>query len=140
MAESVQTPAEPSPGGPLWRVLDRGTTPPVLTLFAVLHALALGVVAARYLLSLERPVGPGGNVVLGDFMAFFTGATMICRGQGASLYDLVLQRRIQTGIVGVELRYWQPYHNPPAQPLFLVLIALFLWLFLLLRQAGAADR
>jgi hypothetical protein len=127
MADSERTTGEPTPAtvprGPVWHLLDRATSRPVLTIFAVLHALALGVVSARYLLSLEGPVGPGGDVVLGDFVAFFTGATMIYRGQGASLYDLALQRRIQTGIVGRQLSYWQPYHNPPALALLLAGLA-----------------
>jgi hypothetical protein len=100
-------------------VADLATQLPCLAVFAALQTAGLAVTSVRYLLSLRGPLGTNGHLVTGDFMAFFTVAKMIRRGMGRSLYDLAVQRRVQTEIVGKELSYWIPYQNPPALALAL---------------------
>ena len=120
VANTEQSRDEP---GLLGRVLHRATSRPVLTIFAALHAAALAVVSLRYLLSLKGPVRADGQVGTGDYMAFFTAATLIREGKGRALYDLALQRRTQMRIIGRELDRWQPYQNPPALALVLAATA-----------------
>lgn len=95
------------------RMFDAITKPPVLTWFAALQAAALSVVALRYHTTLKGATGPTGEVATGDFLAFYTGALALRKGQGTRLYDMDTQHRIQRDVVGRQLTTWQPYFNPP---------------------------
>jgi hypothetical protein len=62
-----------------------------------LIAAALGLlVAFAWALSTDQP--PSAAVIRGDFPAFYTMATIANRGEGAALYDLESQRRIQNEV------------------------------------------
>lgn len=106
-------------GGPVARVLRRATRPPVLTLFAVLNLAGSGLIAFQHLRSVEGPRDEAGRLVTGDFLAFYTGGSLIREGRGAELYDLEEQYRHQAGMAagrdaaGTSLVGWQPYVNPP---------------------------
>ena len=90
------------------------TTPPVLTIFAVINALVVFVAAFAYLAGTATPLGAdGAKVVTGDYLAFLTGAEIIARGEGTGLYDLTLQKQVQQELAGIELPSWQPYAYPP---------------------------
>lgn len=94
----------------------RLTSPPLLVVIAGLQALLLAVVVAIYL------VGQGGTLkdgaqVSGDFVAFYTGATLVREGRGADLYDMHAQLARQRELVGEDLGsaelVYLPYINPP---------------------------
>lgn len=96
------------------RAIDLLTKPPLLTVFTVINALVVAVAALTYLAETTTPVGTTGTrIVTGDYLAFLTGAELIARGDGASLYDLDAQKRIQRELAGIELDGWQPYPYPP---------------------------
>jgi len=106
-------------GAILYRVFDRLTRPPMLAVFAILGAVAVGVVGVRYLAGISGPVAPGTDkVVTGDYLAFLTGANVLAENGGA-LYDLKTQLAVQARIVGMPLASWQPYVNPPLFALLL---------------------
>ena len=92
---------------------DKLTRPPVLTIFAWLQGVLVLLLAVVYLASLDGVLGPDGDIVTGDFVAFYTGGEFLREGRGAELYDLEAQRAFQIELTGVELPYWQPYVNPP---------------------------
>ena len=103
----------------LYRVLDKLTRPPILTVFAILLALSVAVVGVRYVHGIGGPVEPGTDkVVTGDYLAFLTGANVIAEN-GDALYDLKTQLAVQTRLAGIPLRGWQPYVNPPLFALLL---------------------
>lgn len=106
--------SESSGGFSFLRVLDRATLPPILTLFAGLQALGLGVVVVGHLATLSDPIPGMEDQVTGDFAAFFTGALMLREGRGSELYDLLAQKEVQESFLGEGLPHWQPYLNPPA--------------------------
>ncbi len=56
------------------RVLDRATRPPWLTFYAVLNLSLSLMIGVRHHRAVEGPLGPGGDIASGDFMAFYTGA------------------------------------------------------------------
>ena len=58
----------------LLRVLDRATTPPWLTFSAVLNLSLSAMIGVRHHRAVDGPIGPEGDIVSGDFMAFYTGA------------------------------------------------------------------
>ena len=94
--------------------LHQATRPPILSLFAVVHALLVAALGVFYLARLDGPLSAERDrVVTGDYLVFLTGATLLAEGQGASLYDLALQHRVQNRLVGLELDRWQPYDYPP---------------------------
>src|SRR5262245_54119098 len=106
-------------GAIAYRVFDRLTRPPTLAVFAILGAVAVGVVGVRYLAGITGPVAAGTDkVVTGDYLAFLTGANVLAENGGA-LYDLKTQLAVQTRIVGMPLSSWQPYVNPPLFALLL---------------------
>lgn len=94
--------------------VDLLSKPPVLTVFTVINALVVAVAALTYLAETTTPVGNVGTaVVTGDYLAFLTGAELIARGDGASLYDLDAQKQLQRELAGIDLDGWQPYAYPP---------------------------
>jgi hypothetical protein len=93
---------------------DKLTRIPVLAWFAVLSASLIALVGVQYQRGLERPLSvEGDRVVIGDFLAFYTGARIIAAHRGADLYDLRRQRELQDHLIGKPLPEWQPYVNPP---------------------------
>lgn len=97
----------------LRRVLERSTRPPVLTVFAVLQLTLVLVVSAGQIGSRLAPAGGAAPEPIGDFTAFYTGASLIHDGRGGQLYDFSAQKDLQERILGEELTDWQPYLNPP---------------------------
>lgn len=97
------------------------TRPSVLRWLAPAYLLATASVVAVYLATLTGPTDPAGDVVVGDFAAFWTGAELLADGRGAELYDAAAQREVQAEILGRPLgERWQPYLNPPGLALGLV--------------------
>ncbi len=97
----------------LLRVLDRATRPPWLTLFAALNLSLSVVIGVRHHRAVDGPIGPEGDIVSGDFMAFYTGAVFVHEGKGRDLFDLATQREYQLDLTGPPNTQWQPYINPP---------------------------
>lgn len=95
------------------RLVERATRPPWLTWFAGLQVLIVAVLLVRYVATLDRVVDHECKVVIGDYLAFHTGATLIASGQGHALYDLARQHAVQNALAGCTLERWQPYVNPP---------------------------
>lgn len=95
------------------RLVERATQPPVLTWFAGLQALVVVALLVRHAATIGGVVDGDCKVVVGDFLAFHTGATLIASGQGDALYDLARQHAVQSGLTGCSLDRWQPYVNPP---------------------------
>jgi hypothetical protein len=90
------------------------TRQPMLAFFAFLYAPLVAVLGIQYLSGLSGPLSPEGDrVVIGDFLAFQTGAVILADGRGLHLYDLRLQREMQSRLVGEVSPEWQPYVNPP---------------------------
>jgi hypothetical protein len=90
------------------------TRQPILAIFAFLYAPLVGLLGIQYLSSLSGPLSPEGDrVVMGDFLAFQTGAVILADGRGSHLYDLRFQRETQDQLVGKVFPEWQPYVNPP---------------------------
>lgn len=104
----------------LSRLLDRVTRPPVLTGFALLQVLVVVVLVARNAWALEGIIDARCEVLVGDYLAFHTGARLLATGEGAALYDLEQQRALQETLTGCSLARWQPYVNPPLFALALV--------------------
>jgi hypothetical protein len=100
---------------------DKLTRLPVLAFFAFLSASLVALVGIQYHRGLQGPLSAAGDhVVVGDFVAFYTGARIIADGRGAELYDLRSQRELQDEWVGKSFPEWQPYVNPP-------LLAIAMW-------------
>jgi hypothetical protein len=95
------------------RLVERATRPPVLTWFAALQALVVVAMLVRYVATLDGVVDRNCRVVVGDYLAFHTGATLVASGEGAALWDLDRQRAVQEALAGCRLDRWQPYVNPP---------------------------
>ncbi len=98
------------------RVFRRLTSPPLLVVVAGLQALLLAVVIAVYLAGFSGTPNAGARVS-GDFVAFYTGATLVREGRGVELYDMHAQLARQRELVGedpgsAELLFL-PYINPP---------------------------
>jgi hypothetical protein len=93
--------------------LDLATRPPWLTIFALLNLSLSLMIGIRHHRAVEGPLGPGGDVASGDFMAFYTGAMFVKEGRGRELYDLATQRDYQLELTGPPNTQWQPYINPP---------------------------
>ena len=127
-AEPAGGPAPGTDGGVLRRVLERVTRPPALTVFAALQAAGIAWVAVDYLSGLSGPTDAAGNVVTGDFPAFYTAASLLHRGQGAALYNLQVQQATQAALLGHPLSTWQPYAYPPLLALWLSPSAAFPYL------------
>lgn len=89
------------------------TRPPVLSWFAGLQALVVAALLVRHVVTLDGVVDGDCKVVVGDYLAFHTGATLIASGEGHSLYDLARQHAVQDALTGCALDRWQPYVNPP---------------------------
>jgi hypothetical protein len=90
------------------------TRQPMLAVFAFLYAPLVAALGIQYLSGLSGPLSPEGNrVIIGDFLAFQTGAVILADGRGSRLYDLRLQRETQNQLVGKVFPEWQPYVNPP---------------------------
>lgn len=105
----------PNRGRPniILRVLDRATRPPWLTFYAVLNLSLSLMIGIRHHRAVEGPIGPGGDIASGDFMAFYTGAIFVKEGRGRELYDLTTQHDYQLALTGPPNTQWQPYINPP---------------------------
>jgi hypothetical protein len=93
---------------------------------AGLQATLLAVVIAIYLAGLDGTLKDGA-LASGDFVAFYTGATLVREGRGADLYDMHAQLARQHALVGedpgsTQLLYL-PYLNPPLLALALAPIA-----------------
>jgi hypothetical protein len=97
----------------LYRVLDRATSPPWLTFYAALNLSLSVMIGVRHHAAVEGPIGPEGDIVSGDFMAFYTGAVFVHEGRGPELFDLATQRAYQLDLTGPPNTQWQPYINPP---------------------------
>ncbi len=95
------------------RLLDRLFSLPFLTVVMALMAVANLVVVANYLLGLDAPLTADGQIAIGDYPAFHTGATLVADGNGESLYDLDVQLRTQKQLIGDDAVSWQGYINPP---------------------------
>ena len=95
------------------RVLDRITRPPWLTFYAVLSLSLSLMIAIQHHRAVEGPLGPGGDIASGDFMAFYTGAVFVSEGRGRELYDLDTQHEYQLELTGPPNTQWQAYINPP---------------------------
>jgi hypothetical protein len=90
------------------------TRQPMLAFIAFLYAPLVAVLGIQYLSGLSGPLSPEGDrVVIGDFLAFQTGAVILADGRGSHLYDLRFQREMQSRLVGKVSPEWQPYVNPP---------------------------
>jgi len=94
-------------------VLDRITRPPWLTFYAVLNLSLSLMIAIQHHRAVDGPLGPGGAIASGDFMAFYTGAVFVKDGRGRELYDLATQREYQLELTGPSNTWWQAYINPP---------------------------
>ncbi len=102
------------------RAVDLVTRPPVLRWLAPLYLLANALVVGVYLATLTGPTDGSGEVVVGDFAAFWTGAELLADGRGPELYAEGAQREMQAEILGRPLgERWQPYLNPPGLALAL---------------------
>lgn len=76
-----------------------------------------------------------------DFIAFWTGASLVRQGAGANLYDMevqaTFQRELHDGLELGEVGRWEqrliPYHNPPALALLMAPLTIlpFAWGYLL---------
>jgi hypothetical protein len=97
----------------LLRVLDRVTKPPLLAVLAAVLALGTAVIAVQYLASRQDVAVAGDEVGTGDFMAFYTGASLIAQGRGAELYDYHAQAVVQRQVLGEPPNGFQGYLNPP---------------------------
>jgi hypothetical protein len=106
-------------------ILGRATRPPWLTVFAGLQALALCVTAAHYHVGLDGLTDSEGQVVTGDFPAFYTAGHLVASGQAARLYDLDLQQRTQSALLGRGADTWQPFAYPPLYALALAPLSSF---------------
>ncbi len=95
------------------RVLDRATRPPWLTFYAVLNLSLSLMIGVRHHRAVDGPLGPGGDIASGDFMAFYTGAMFVNDGRGRELYNLATQNEYQLELTGPPNTQWQPYINPP---------------------------
>ena len=96
------------------RVLDRLTSQPMLAVLALVCGLSVAIVEVSYLRSVSGPLIPGTTrVATGDYLGVLTGARVLAEGNGPRLYDLDLQYRVHTRIVGTELAAWQFYVYPP---------------------------
>lgn len=83
-----------------------------------------------------------------DFIAFWTGASLVHQGDGADLYDMEIQRTFQRELHAAldlsEVGVWEqgliPYHNPPALALLMAPLATlpFSWGYLLWLALEAA--
>jgi hypothetical protein len=105
----------------LLRSGDLLTRPPVLTLYAAIHAGVVLALALAYLAGIDRPTGnTPGKVVVGDYLALLTGAGMLQGAESTQLYDLTAQKALQERLAGIPLTAWQPYVYPP-------LLAMLLW-------------
>ena len=89
------------------------TSRQTLFVFAVLQALALTLTALHYHARLNGLTDGHGNVVTGDFPAFYTAGRMIASKQGKNLYDLNAQKETQERLLGRTSAEWQPYPYPP---------------------------
>lgn len=94
-------------------ILNHATRPPWLTAFAVLQVLALCVTAASYHVGLDGLASADGRVVAGDFPAFYTAGRLVASGDAVRLYDLELQQRTQSALLGRGADTWQPFAYPP---------------------------
>jgi hypothetical protein len=96
------------------RPLDRLLRPPFLTVFAGIMALGSAVIGLQFLGSVDEIVEVRGKVATGDFISFYTAATIVREGRGESLYDLGAQLEVQTSLTGrTEGDRWSGYINPP---------------------------
>ena len=87
--------------------------PPILTIFAVLQALAIMFFAVGYLATRRPPAETGGKPGTGDFLAFFVGGTLVREGRGAALYDFAVQRAVHDSVLAEHPETIQRYLNPP---------------------------
>jgi hypothetical protein len=71
------------------------------------------MIGVRHHRAVDGPIGPEGDIVSGDFMAFYTGAVFVHEGRGRELFDLATQRAYQLELTGPPNTQWQPYINPP---------------------------
>jgi hypothetical protein len=99
--------------------LDRVTRPPLATAVAALMLALLVVVVAGHIATLAAPSHGNIETGTGDFLAFWTGATMIHDGHGTALYEIAAQRELQARILGGASPELQPYLNPPLLALLL---------------------
>jgi hypothetical protein len=98
----------------VYSLLDTLTSRGAIVIFVIVYAPLTALLGAQYLRSLDGPLSPARDrVVIGDFLAFQTGAQIIADGHGARLYDLREQRAIQDRLAGKAFAEWQPYVNPP---------------------------
>jgi hypothetical protein len=94
--------------------LEKLTRQPALAIFSLLYASLVAFLGVEYLYDLEGPLSrESDRVVIGDFLAFQTGAEILAEGRGAALYDLRVQRAVQDRLAGKTFPEWQPYVNPP---------------------------
>jgi len=97
----------------LKRLVGRLVGVPFLTVIMGLMSIAMVAVVGTYLVGLDSPVDADGDVVIGDFPAFHTGAALIASDRGSSLYDLEAQFDTQMTSLGRESPDWQAFINPP---------------------------
>jgi len=98
---------------PWARAIVKLTSPPLVTaLLAVYWLLCSAIVVEHYRHIPETVHAPDGSVPTGDFLAFYTGATLVARGDGRSLYDLRAQSRLQAEYLGPDRPELYPYVYP----------------------------
>ncbi len=95
------------------RLMHMATSTPILLAFGLLLASGSIWTMGRYVSSLDGVTDAQGQLVAGDFLAFYTGGTIVGSGHGPALYDLSYQHDIEHTLIGVPDSPWQPYVNPP---------------------------
>jgi len=93
--------------------IDRTTRQPVLGVFAVLNAVGMTFVAARYLISVQGITDPSGRVITGDFLAFYTAARLLAGPHPLQLYDVSAQQALEQSLVVHSNVAFQPFAYPP---------------------------
>jgi hypothetical protein len=91
--------------------LDRVITPERLKLYPLTTLIVSTVVLAVAIGFGDLPHIAGGEVVLPDFLAHWTGGRMLLDGDTSALYDPAAQLAIQTGEVGKGTLSW--FVSPP---------------------------
>jgi len=106
----------------LRNAFDKLTRPPLVTLTAGLIVVLCLALVFTHLLNLPALQGSGGHTYTGDYLAFYSGASLVESGAGTELYDLNQQQQLQRSLVGDQgWDGWHAYINPPALAVLLSL-------------------
>lgn len=97
------------------RLIELATSSHVLRPLAVAGAVGCATAFVVHAATLDRLVNDNGKPIGGDFIAGYTGGTLVLRGQSERLFDLVVQQDTQRQILGIaDHRGLGAFVNPPA--------------------------